>query len=190
MPRITKQKFTGLQYLRDFNGHTFDELPRQYVRRIKETSIVAYTVEKGTPDEIVFNIFQRINTGGAIVLNDQEIRQALYQGKATELIERLAENKIFLDVTQNAVKTKRMQDREYATRFLAFTQLDYRTEYLCDIDSYLIKAMKLVNTYNDIEITKIEENFERIMVYCGQIFGKYAFRRYNENWRRGCTVNC
>lgn len=93
-------------------------------------------------------------------------------------------------MTQNAVKTKRMQDREYATRFLAFTQLDYRTEYLCDIDSYLIKAMKLVNTYNDIEITKIEENFERIMVYCGQIFGKYAFRRYNENWRRGCTVNC
>ena len=67
-------------------------------------------------------------------------------------------------MTQNAVKTKRMQDREYATRFLAFTQLDYRTEYLCDIDSYLIKAMKLVNTYNDIEITKIEENFERIMV--------------------------
>lgn len=189
MPRITKQKFTGLQYLRDFNGHTFDELSRQYVRRIKETSIVAYTVEKGMPDEIVFNIFQRINTGG-IVLNDQEIRQALYQGKATELIERLAENKIFLDVTQNAVKTKRMQDREYATRFLAFTQLDYRTEYLCDIDSYLIKAMKLVNTYNDIEITKIEENFERIMVYCGQIFEKYAFRRYNENWCRGCTVNC
>ena len=48
----------------DFEDITFDELPRQYVRRIKETLIVAYTVERGTPDAIVYNIFQRINTGG------------------------------------------------------------------------------------------------------------------------------
>lgn len=60
-----KEKFTGLQYMRDFENLTFDDLPRQYVRRIKETPIVAYTVERGTPDGIVYNIFQRINTGGA-----------------------------------------------------------------------------------------------------------------------------
>ena len=74
-----KKAFEGLQYLRDFNGFTFDDLPRQYARRIKETPIIAFTVEKGTPDAVVFNIFQRINTGG-VILTDQEIRQALYQG--------------------------------------------------------------------------------------------------------------
>lgn len=58
-----KSNFKGMQYLTDFNGKTFDDLPRQYIRRIKESSIVAYTVIKGTPDEVVFNIFQRINTG-------------------------------------------------------------------------------------------------------------------------------
>lgn len=57
-----KYKFEGMQYLTDFNGKTIDDLPRQYVRRIKEASIIAYTVTQGTPDEIVFNIFQRINT--------------------------------------------------------------------------------------------------------------------------------
>ncbi len=85
-----KRSFKGMQYLTDFNGKTFDELPRQYIRRIKESSIVAYTVTQGTPEEIVFNIFQRINTGG-IELNDQEIRQALYSGKGTDLIKVLAE---------------------------------------------------------------------------------------------------
>lgn len=179
-----KQKFSGLQYLSDFNGHTFDDLPRQYVRRIKETSVIAYTVEKGTPDEIVFNIFQRINTGG-IALNDQEIRQALYSGKATKFIELLAENKEFLNATQKAIRTDRMLDREYVTRFLAFTELDYKVEYLGNIDSYLIKTMKLVNNYNNIELIKIEKKFELIMKYCAVIFGKYAFRKYNENWRRG-----
>ena len=91
-----------MQYLTDFNGKTFEDLPRQYIRRIKEASIVAYTVIKGTPDEIVFNIFQRINTGG-VQLNDQEIRQALYSGRGTELLKTLAERREFKEATQFAV---------------------------------------------------------------------------------------
>ena len=118
-----KNRFKGMQYLTDFNGKTFDDLPRQYVRRIKESSIVAYTVTQGTPDEIVFNIFQRINTGG-IPLNNQEIRQALYSGKGTDLIKELAERKEFKSATLFAVKPERMLDREYALRFLSFTELN------------------------------------------------------------------
>lgn len=179
-----KSKFEGLQYLEEFNGCTFDELPRQYVRRIKETSIIAYTVEKGTPDKIVFNIFQRINTGG-IQLSDQEIRHALYPGNVTGLISELAESPEFLEATQNNIQTNRMQDREYVTRFIAFTELDYTSEYKGSIDNYLIKAIKLVNTYDKEEIERIKKGFKRTMSYCARIFGRYAFRKYNENWRRG-----
>lgn len=179
-----KQRFVGMQYLKDFENCDFDELPRQYMRRIKETTVVAYTVEKGTPDEIVFNIFQRINTGGTI-LKPQEIRQALYQGKATILIEKLAKCNEFLQATQNAIRSDRMQDREYVTRFIAFTELNFEKEYKGNIDEYLIKAMKLVNTYDDNKIKKLEKNFKKIMNYCAKIFGKYAFRKYNKNQRRG-----
>lgn len=179
-----KKKLENLQYLTDFNGHTFDELPRQYMRRIKETPVIAYTVEKGAPDEIVYNIFQRINTGG-IVLNDQEIRQALYQGKVTDLIEELARTNEFLIVTEHSIRTERMLDREYVTRFLAFTELDHTKEYNGNIDSYLIKAMKLVNTYPEEDIDRIKKSFRRIMNYCYQIFGRYAFRKYSRMGRRG-----
>ncbi len=179
-----KEEFQGMQYLKDFNGCTFDELPRQYIRRIKETTLVAYNVEKGTPDEIVFNIFQRINTGG-MILKPQEIRQALYQGKATVLIEKLAECDEFLEATQRAVRNDRMQDREYITRFIAFTELDFKKEYKGNIDEYLIKAMKLVNTYDKEDLERIEKSFKRIMNYCTKVFGKYAFRKYNKNQRRG-----
>ena len=179
-----KEEFQGMQYLKDFNGCTFDELPRQYIRRIKETTLVAYNVEKGTPDEIVFNIFQRINTGG-MILKPQEIRQALYQGKATLLIEKLAECDEFLEATQRAVRNDRKQDREYITRFIAFTELDFKKEYKGNIDEYLIKAMKLVNTYDEEDLERIERSFKRIMNYCTKVFGKYAFRKYNKNQRRG-----
>nr|WP_288730285.1 DUF262 domain-containing protein [uncultured Anaerobutyricum sp.] len=179
-----KEKFQGMQYLKDFNGCTFDDLPRQYVRRIKETTLVAYTVEKGTPDEIVFNIFQRINTGG-IILSPQEIRQALYQGKSTLLIEKLAQCNEFLEATEHAIRSNRMQDREYITRFIAFTELDFKKEYKGNIDEYLIKAMRLVNNYSEDKLQRIEKSFKRTMNYCTEVFGNYAFRKYNKKKRRG-----
>ena len=178
-----KEQLIGLEYMTDFNGFTFDDLPRQYIRRIKETPIVAYTVEKGTPDTIVYNIFQRINTGG-LELKPQEIRQALYVGKATELLRRMAENEIFLQATQYSIDSNRMADCEYANRFVAFTELDI-TEYKGNIDDFLRKALRKINQYSEDEIQSIEESFIRVMTYCRDIFGRYAFRKFNENWRRG-----
>ena len=180
-----KQKLKGLQYLTDFEGFTFDELPRQYIRRIKETSIIAYTVEKGTPDAIVYNIFQRINTGG-LELTPQEIRQALYTGNATKIIEELADTKEFIDVTQHSISDRRMVDREYVNRFIAFTELDYKEEYEGNIDKFLIKALKKVNTYTEEEkLENIKKKFIKTMKYCNHIFGKYAFRKYDAEMRRG-----
>lgn len=179
-----KYRFQGMQYLRDFNGKTFDDLPRQYIRRIKESPIVAYTVTKGTPEEVVFNIFQRINTGG-VELNDQEIRQALYSGKGTELIKEMAETEEFKEATQFAVKPDRMLDREYALRFLSFTELDYKNEYKGNIDSFLIKGLKKANTFNKRDCVRVSKRFVCVMIACKVIFGKYAFRKYNKDFRRG-----
>ena len=173
-----------MQYLTDFNGKTFDELPRQYIRRIKESSIVAYTVTQGTPDEVVFNIFQRINTGG-IQLNDQEIRQALYSGRGTDLLKELAERKEFQEATQFAVKSERMLDREYVLRFLSFTELDYKKEYKGNIDNFLIKGLKKANNFNESDVERVTEQFIRVMNVCKDVFGKYAFRKYNKDFRRG-----
>ncbi|MBD5448552.1 MAG: DUF262 domain-containing protein [Lachnospiraceae bacterium] len=180
-----KEKFCGLQYMRDFNDKTFDDLPRQYIRRIKETPIVAYTVEKGTPDGIVYNIFQRINTGG-VILTSQEIRHALYGGKATELLQKLAESDEFLQVTLRAIPSKRMLDREYVNRFIAFVELDYEKDYGGNIDDFLRKALKKVNGYKKDKIAHIEETFYRVMEGSWDIFGIYAFRKYNnQSLRRG-----
>ena len=183
-----KEKFCGLQYMSDFNGMTFDDLPRQYIRRIKETPIVAYTVEKGTPDGIVYNIFERINTGG-VKLEKQEIRHAMYGGKATDLLQRLAESEEFIQATQHAILPDRMEDREYVNRFIAFTELDYVNEYEGNVDDFLRKALKRVNQYDDKEIARIEQTFYRVMKGCRDIFGKYAFRKYNNDTRRRGPIN-
>lgn len=183
-----KEAFCGLEYMEDFNGKTFDDLPRQYIRRIKETPIVVYIVEKGTPEGVVYNIFERINTGG-VKLEKQEIRHAMYSGKATALLERLAESALFIQATQHAISPERMEDREYVNRFIAFTELDYQSEYEGNVDDFLRKALKIVNQYEDRDIARIEQNFYRVMRACRDIFGKYAFRKYNNDTLRRGPIN-
>lgn len=177
-------KLHGLEYLREFEGCGIDDLPRQYYRRIRETQINVYTVERGTPADVIYNIFKRINTSG-IKLEPQEMRHALYRGNATELISRMAASDSFINATGGVIDTTRMLDREYITRYLAFTELDYHTEYKGNIDSYLVKALTTIHKYGKEEQKKIEEDFYNVMDTCAAVFGKYAFRRVSPNGKRG-----
>ncbi len=175
---------SGMEYLTELNGTSYEKLPRQYMRRLLESGITVYTVEKGTPEELVYNIFKRINTAG-LGLEPQEIRHALYQGNSTRLADTLAESMAFRIATGGAVSSGRMLDREYITRYFAFTQLDLSADYKENIDQFLIQAMKKVNTYDECQLEVVEQRFYMIMDVCHDIFGKYTFRRIFQTGRRG-----
>lgn len=113
----------------------------------------------------------------------------MYGGKATELIQRLAESEVFIQATQHAVSPERMEDREYVNRFIAFTELDYVKEYEGNVDDFLRKSLKKINQYDDWNIVRVEQNFYRVMRGCRDIFGKFAFRKYNNTTRRRGPVN-
>ncbi len=87
-------KLKGMEFFGDLEGVGFDDLPRVFVRRIEETNLVVFTVKRGTPLNVKYNIFKRINTGG-LELNSQEIRHALNQGKAVEILKDLSAREEF-----------------------------------------------------------------------------------------------
>ena len=108
----------GLEFFCDFNKLHYSDLPRSFQRRIEETNLVVYTVRRGTPDNVKYNVFKRINTGG-LELTPQEIRHALFQGQATQLLLELSRSKEFIETTCGSIRTDRMLDQEFVLRFIA-----------------------------------------------------------------------
>jgi hypothetical protein len=135
---------SNLEYLTQLNSLTFGKLPRPMQRRIRETELVVHVIDPGTPEEVMFNIFSRINTGG-MRLNGQEIRHALHKGPARDYLKRLSLTNEFLDATERSVRPDRMADRECALRFLAFRITPWEEYKANDLDGFLSEAMNKLN---------------------------------------------
>jgi len=170
-----KLRLQNLEYLTQFNDKTFDELPRDLQRRIEEHEIIVYIINPGTPIDVKYNIFKRINTSG-LVLKPAEIRHALNQGKPADLISELSQLEVFKEATTHSIPTERMLDRDYVTRFVAF-YLHPATEYQGDLEQHLNTAMYAINSLNQEKLTEIKQNFTAAMMTATQIFGNDAFRR-------------
>ncbi|MDO4334380.1 MAG: DUF262 domain-containing protein [Bacteroidales bacterium] len=177
----------GLEFLKHIDGLKFSQLPRTYKRMIEETEIVAYIINPGTPADVKFNIFKRINTGG-LVLEPQEIRHALNQGVAAKFVARLANLNSFKIATQHSIPSDRMLDREFATRFLAF-YLNGPQNYKPDLDTFLTNAMGQLKELDDCKLDRIADDFDNAMTLANKIFGRWAFRKVFSTSERRKPIN-
>ena len=181
-----------LEFWQEYNGKTFDALPRPLQRRLEETQLTLYVVQKGTPLKAKSNIFKRINTGG-MPLSGQEIRHALNQGASTRLLEELAKTKEFQDAVAGSVSAMRMADRECVLRYLAF-KLRRPSQYSSrdDLDSFLNERMQQINRLGEETpqvLDEIKDDFRRTMKAATRIFGDRAFRKHFPDQDRRLPVS-
>jgi len=171
-------KLKDLEFLK-LNGKGYNDLSLDMKRRINTFPITVYIIEAGTPDAVTYNLFSRINKG-VLILAPQEIRHALNQGIPASFVQELSQMDAFKQATSNVLKTERMQDRDFATRFISFYINDYFT-YTPDLDSFMSKSMAQIKVLPEVQRQKMKEDFKRAMLACIQIFGNDAFRkRFNK----------
>lgn len=183
-------KLEGLEFLQDLNAKKYDELPRNYQRRIDETILTVYLIQKGTPAKVKFNIFRRINTGGE-PLSPQELRHAINPGKANKLLENLAKSTQFKKNTNLSKKReKRMDDQEFVLGFVAFCLTPYQ-DYPVDEgrDYFLNEAMQKINKISSREEEYIKNTFLKSMDAASKIFGENAFRKIYSNQSKKFPIN-
>ncbi|QKY92391.1 DUF262 domain-containing protein (plasmid) [Acinetobacter sp. NEB 394] len=209
----------NLEFLGDkFDKHDYTALEGQadypkYLNNLLETELRFTVINPSTPEAVKRNIFKRINTGG-MPLTLQEIRNALYQGKSTELLFELANSPEFLNTIKTKVNDTRMAARELTLRFIAFNLFSYNVYPSFTLDTWLTSSMQAINLMplsndSDINLKKIEEkigstltqsikvynveqlrqNFTLAMQRAEIIFGKYAFRKIGTNSSKIAPIN-
>jgi len=135
-------------------------------------------IKPGTPVNVKFNIFKRVNTGG-IPLTQQEIRHALNQGIAADFLKELAAIDVFKMATYNKISSRRMLDREFVNRFLAFF-LNNLSDYQSDMDVFLNSTLKKLKSSSSEERKIIKESFEEALILSIDVFGRFGFCKLDQ----------
>jgi hypothetical protein len=178
---------SNLEYLQELEGQTFSSLDVVLKRRFQQTQIFVNVIEPQTPDDVKFDVFRRINTGGS-PLTPQEIRHCMSRTPSRELLKRLTSLLSFREATDHAFRNeRRMTDREVALRFCAFRSLtnieDYRR--FSSLDSFLLDFLRRVDgvhpsepALSPDEVQRLVADFDRAMMSAIAALGKIAFRKF------------
>jgi len=168
-----KLRLYGLEYLKDFNGKKYDDLPRTYKRRIDECAITLFLIQPGTPEAVKYSIFRRINTGG-LVLTDQEIRNAMAGPDVRKYLEKLACDEFLIKTVGD--QSRRMVDQEMALRYLAFRFMDFEHSKK-NIASFLDEMIAKLDGSSESELNSYSESFHLATQRCWGIFEDRAFEK-------------
>ena len=184
---VNPLKLEGLEILTDLEGKSFKELDSTLKQRILNTNVTTFQIQEGTPKEVKYNLFRRINTGG-LGLTPMEIRHALNQkGPATEFFKKLTgeENKTTIKqnnnfyhffIIENKIATSRMEDRELALRYVAFSLNKYDV-YKTGLGKFLDDTMEKLDSLTVDEFNKLIYNLEKSINCYRDIFGNTRFGR-------------
>ena len=183
-----KFKLKNLEYLTDLEGKWFRNpskpselsISAMYSGRIEDTQLFFNIIDPATPEQVKYDIFRRINTGGK-TLNAQEIRNCLSNTKTRQLLQDMVDLESFLQATRCSVSRTRMADKEMALRFIAFYLLDTgilkNLEYKGNMDDFLDQVTELINKANHKHRGDILNSFDNAMRNAYLLFGDNAFRK-------------
>lgn len=192
----------------ELNGRRYSQLPQKVKEGIDRRQLSVITLLKESSktliqeEEMKKMVFERLNTGG-VTLEDQEIRNALYNGPFNDLCISLSSNNTFrklwlinpddidilddeLDNYDDALKYaknklyKRMYDVELVLRYFAMRHID---EYSGKLSEFMDLCLRQGNRYTDDQLEILKNIFENTIEKANILFSEKAFCQYVK--RRG-----
>lgn len=205
----------GLTEWSELNGKKYSELPQKVKegidrRQISMVSLLKESAKTALQEQKMKRmVFERLNTGG-VRLEEQEIRNALYDGEFNEMCKNLAEVNSFrnlwgipqnikassianeleeldavdsLDVTEELASNNlymRMYDVELVLRFFAMRHIDEYSGQLCEFLDACLISGNRIISSDPTRKEMFEKLFIDTICKAEKIFGKYAFCQYKE----------
>lgn len=134
-------RLAGLDPSSPFHNRAFDQLTDAEQRRLRNAVLRTFVVQQLDPDDdsSKYHIFERLNTGGTLLAN-QEIRNCVYRGGLVRLIEELNTFDPWRSILGKTPPDSRRRDMELITRFFATHDLEgYRTPMKRFLSRYMFK---------------------------------------------------
>ncbi|HFK5526618.1 TPA: DUF262 domain-containing protein [Elizabethkingia anophelis] len=183
-----KNKFAlnNLDATPKYNDHTFEMLPDILKSKFEDKKLNIFILKPSTPMEVVYDLFNRINTGGT-QLNRQEVRNCIFIGQSTRLLKELSEQEYFKKAISYGVSPIRMKDRELILRYIAFNYFDFKNKYEGNLSGFIENAMKGINRWDEKKIENLKNDFKRVMEWTYKIWADKSFRIPTEKTRG--TIN-
>jgi hypothetical protein len=182
-------ELTELEFLPQYDGASYDDLPRNMQRRIDEAQVTMYLIKPGTPTNVKYSLFHRINTGG-VQLKPQEIRHALSQGQnegqASNFLKEITDTTLFKRVAR--ISNRRMLDRELVLRYIALKLKNY-TEYKAPMITFLNSAMETLGVADDTKLKQLKKGILNSFSLAQELFGENAFRKSLANEGNPKAIN-
>ena len=192
----------------ELNGRKYSQLPKKVKEGIDRRQLSVITLLKESSKTLIQEekmkkmVFERLNTGG-VTLEDQEIRNALYNGPFNDLCISLSGNNTFrklwlinpedidgldgeLDNYDDALKYaknklyKRMYDVELVLRYFAMRHID---EYSSKLSEFMDLCLRQGNKYTSDQLEILKNIFENTIEKADTLFSEKAFCQYVK--RRG-----
>lgn len=167
-------KLTGLDFFTELNGKKFDEIPRHLIRNFKASQLQLHLVYPNTPIEIKYRIFERINTTN-LMLKDQEVRHALYQGNIIDILKKAVSNILLPNHVK--INDDRMDAQETVLRAISFTCFGHsRYPAKSNLKLFLDNSIKALSKLKAKELDIIYASFYENFHFCIDILGLDCFK--------------
>ena len=115
----------GLHPKSPFHEKKFDDLGESDQLRLKNAVLRAFIVQQLNPndDTSMYHIFERLNTGGTLLAN-QEVRNCIYHGEFVQFLEEINNLRDWRTILGKQEPDIRRKDIELLVRFFAMQELD------------------------------------------------------------------
>jgi uncharacterized protein with ParB-like and HNH nuclease domain len=153
-------RLEGLSQKSRWYKKTFAEFDEPDQRKFKNSVLRAFIVQQLDPqdDTSVYHIFERLNTGGTLLTN-QEVRNCVFGGKFNELLNQLNTNVNWRAILGRAKEDSRQKDKELMLRFFAL-QGENLKKYEKPLKDFLNRFMRRNRNLSDVDLARMRGNFE------------------------------
>lgn len=152
-----KFQLKDLQFLkRECEGCSFHRLHGYMASRIMEAEIMVYIINPGTPHEVRYNIYQRLNLDRRGIIWSK-IQHVFFRELSTDFFRPLANSKAFENISSPYYRSQRLEARRFVMKFMAFCILGY-INYKGDIETFISEALFSLK-HNRGSFRELEERF-------------------------------